>query len=206
MPLIDVALPCQRANLPKSVSALLRDADQLASRMEAHPDGPPLGFVPCDYARVANALGAVMEHQLATGSTFCEWGSGLGAVTSLASLYGFDSCGIEIEPTLVSESRALAARHNLAVSFVEGSYIPPAADRLTVPVGEDFFWMVTEPDRAYETLDREIEDFSVVFAFPWPAESHLITHLFERHAASGALLLTYHHNGTVCLQRKVQRA
>lgn len=206
MPLIDVALPRQDANLPEPGAALLRESQQLASALDSQPTGPPLGFVPCDYPRVARALATIAENRLATGSTFCEWGSGLGVVTMLASLYGFDSCGIEIEPSLVATSRSLAARHQLSVSFVAGSYIPPATDSLKIPAGEDFFWMVTEADTTYETLDQEVSDFAVVFAFPWPAEAKLIAQLFERYARCGALLLTYHHNGSVRLQRKVQRS
>ena len=66
--------------------------------------------------------------------------------------------------------------------------------------------MATEADATYETLDQEVSDFAVVFAFPWPAEAKVIAQLFERYARCGALLLTYHHNGSVRLQRKVQRS
>ena len=206
MPLIDVALPHQNAHLPEPGPILLREAQRLASSLDDQPSGPPLGFVPCDYHRVARALQATVEHRLATGNTFCEWGSGLGVVTMLASLYGLDACGIEIEPTLVTTARSLAARYQLRVSFVAGSYIPPTAEALEVPAGEDFFWMATEADTAYETLDQDVSDFAIVFAFPWPAEATLIAQLFEQHACYGALLLTYHHNGSVRLRRKVQRA
>ncbi|MEE3371234.1 MAG: hypothetical protein VX346_18010 [Planctomycetota bacterium] len=206
MPLIAVALPHQDSNLPAPGAALLREADRLASSLDAQPTGPPLGFVPCDYQQVARAVATIVERQLATGNTFCEWGSGLGVVTMLASLYGFDACGIEVEPTLVTAAEALAARHQLSVSFVAGSYIPPTADVPEVPAGEDFFWMTTAADAAYGTLEQELTDFAVVFAFPWPSEAELIGQLFEQHARYGALLLTYHHNGSVHLQRKVQRA
>jgi len=206
VPLIDVALPHQNAHLPEPGPALLREAQRLASSLDDQPTGPPLGFVPCDYPRVARALQTTVDNRLATGNTFCEWGSGLGIVTMLASLYGLDACGIEIESTLVTTARTLAARHQLRVSFVAGSYIPPTADALEVPAGEDFFWMTTEADAAYETLDQDLADFAIVFAFPWPAEATIIAQLFERHARYGALLLTYHHNGDVRLRRKVQRA
>ena len=124
----------------------------------------------------------------------------------LASLYDFDACGIEVEPTLVTAAVTLAARHRLSATFVTGSYIPPTADAPEVPPGEDFFWMTTEADDAYGTLERDLTDFAVVFAFPWPSEAEVIAQLFEQHARHGALLLTYHHNGSVRLQRKVLRA
>ncbi len=36
-----------------------------------------------------------------------------------------------------------------------------------------------------------IDDFDVIFAFPWPAEEEMYCDLFARFAASGALLVTY---------------
>jgi hypothetical protein len=43
-------------------------------------------------------------------------------------------------------------------------------------------------------MGLDINDFDMVFAYPWPGEQHVIERLFDRFAADGALLMTY--NGT----------
>ena len=203
MPLAEIDIAYGAAELPEAARALLRDGESRAAGLEERSDSPP-GFVPCRFARVAHAVRAVADDRLAQGTTFCEWGSGLGVVASLASLFGFDACGIEIDPALITASRALATRHRLSVEFVEGSFVPPGGESLAAAAGREFFWMATTTDDAYETLGLMVEDFAVVFAFPWPAESEVITQLFERYARVGALLLTYHQSGAVCLHRKVR--
>ena len=45
----------------------------------------------------------------------------------------------------------------------------------------------------------------VVFSYPWPGEEQVIFDVFEASAAVGALLLTYHGQEGMKLQRKVKR-
>ena len=46
-----------------------------------------------------------------------------------------------------------------------------------------------------------MEEFDLVFAYPWPDEEALIEGLFEGHARAGAMLLTYHADSTLRLRR-----
>lgn len=54
-------------------------------------------------------------------------------------------------------------------------------------------------------LQREPDDWDVVFAYPWPGEEHVIERLFDRYAAAGALLVTYRTEKGTRVQRKSGR-
>jgi hypothetical protein len=141
---------------------------------------------------------------LATGRRCIEWGSGLGVVTCLAALVGFDAVGIEIEPMLVRASQQLARKHRIASQFVCGTFIPPSAQALCDSAG-DIAWLSPAGTDGYEQLGLDPDDFDVVFAYPWPGEEHVIFDLFAESAAVGSLLLTYHGQEGLRLHRKVNR-
>ena len=63
-------------------------------------------------------------------------------------------------------------------------------------------WLQTGEASGYDELDLEPDDFDVIFAYPWPGDEELIDSLFEKFAATGALLLTYHGINEMRLQRK----
>jgi protein-L-isoaspartate O-methyltransferase len=140
---------------------------------------------------------------------FCEWGSGFGVVAALAAMLEFDVCGIEIEGELLDASRQLAEDFDLPVDLVHGSFIPEGAQAFTEQAysnsSSDWAWIVTDADDAYDELGLEPDDFDVIFAYPWPGEESVLSGLFERVAAEGALLLTYNQFDSVRLRRKVSR-
>ena len=70
---------------------------------------------------------------------------------------------------------------------------------------DDVAWLSTSGPDGYEELHLEPDDFDVIFAYPWPGEEQVIFDLFADCAAVGALLLTYHGQEGVRLQRKVKR-
>ena len=57
------------------------------------------------------------------------------------------------------------------------------------------------PD-AYEQMEMDIDDFDVIFAYPWPGEQWVMARLFDRFAAVGALLVTYNDVEGIHLFRK----
>jgi hypothetical protein len=65
-------------------------------------------------------------------------------------------------------------------------------------------WLRTDGLAAYDQLDLEIDDFDLVYSYPWPGEEHVVDELFDTCAAVGALLLTYHGQDGIRLQRKVK--
>lgn len=207
MPLVEIELSNNDSNLPDEIVAFLREADLRVSQFLENTPRRATGFVPSDFKTVYHALQAITDANLASGTSLCEWGSGFGVVASLASMLEFMACGIEINKDLVDASRRLADDFGLPVEFVQGSFIPPGAESCVEEAYADnnaeYSWLMTDADDGYEELQLDPDDFDIVFAYPWPGEEYLITTLFEKYAAEGALLLTYDYLETVSLQRKV---
>lgn len=207
MALVDVEFSVKNRTLNGRVARFLRDADERITEFYRTSRGSCSGFVPSDYAPIYEALEAIVDQNLATGNSFCEWGSGFGVVASMAAMLDFDACGIEIERDLVDESAQLAEDYDLDVEFIHGSFIPPGgareAEQVYLHDNDGFSWLVTDTDSTYEDLGREPDDFDVVFAYPWPDEEGVIFNLFDAFAAKGALLLTQEKFNVLRLQRKV---
>jgi len=207
LPLVTIELSISDVELPGEIAAFLEEAEARINEFVRQHAVRPTGFVASDSATVYRALRAITEANLSTGTTCCEWGSGLGVAASLATMLGFEACGIEIEESLVEASRQLAADFELPVDFVHGSFVPAGAESLAeesyTDNSSEFLWVVTDADDAYEQLELDPVDFDLVFAYPWPGEDDLIANLFERYAAEEALLLTYDQFDSIYLRRKV---
>lgn len=195
-------LPSARIALPQEIREFLREADQ---RIEAFAqDRLVPGFVPSDFPTVYQALRNLTGSGLATGPRFCEWGSGFGVVTCLAAWLGLEAYGIEIDGDLVRAARQLAADFGVRAEFLQDSFIPPGSER-SLDAGEVAAWLTVQPSTVHEEWGLDPEDFDLIFAYPWPDEEQVIDDLFQRHAAPGALLLTYHGREEVRLRRKIRR-
>ena len=156
------------------------------------------GFVCSDVHAVDAALSCVLDKDFARGQVFCEWGSGLGVVSALAASHAFDVYGIEIQLELVEAARELVAEMGVVAEFAQGSFLLPGDESLLDKC--DQTRAVVSRD-AYKDLELTPESCDIVFAYPWPGEEMMIDLVFERHAAKGALLLTYHENSRVLVQR-----
>lgn len=205
MPLADLTLPeASTGPLPGRIQALIEEAER---RMDGFLDGVGAarvaGFVPSDFERVYRELQTVERTGLAPGRFFCEWGSGFGVVAIMASHLGFDACGIEIDADLVDEAEDLAEAFDLEVEFACGTFVPPGGEDLT-DVPTEFGWLSAGGRCGHAELGLDPSDFDLVFAYPWPGEEQIVENLFERYAATGALLLTYHGYEDLRLRRKVR--
>jgi len=149
-------------------------------------------FVTCDFHLIDLAMTWLHDNHLITGNNFCEFGSGYGVVTLLAADRGMRSVGIEIEPTLVERSTALAEELKLDAEFYCGSFIPR-------DIGD-----LTELAADIENVDigMAMDEFDLMFAFPWPGEGGFFEAVFDAGAASGALLMTYRGRDGVDVVRK----
>ena len=199
MPLLDLPLAGMTARPPADVRRFLREANRRARRAQRADRVP--AFAVSDFAAVYGALCEVEGAGGLPGRWFCEWGSGLGVVSCLAAALGLDAWGIETEPALVRAARRLADDFGLPVEFVRGSFLPAGAEA-GLTRGHDFAWLSRGGTRpAYEVMGLGVEEFDLVFAYPWPDEEALIEGLFEGHARAGAMLLTYHADSTLRLRR-----
>jgi len=158
-------------------------------------------FAPAAHAPVHDVLAALARSTL-RGERFLEWGSALGAAAGMAAALGFRASGIEIDHELAAASRELLSAHGLHVDIAEGSFVPEGHE---VPADLD------DPDTdtlreglpAYDLLDRDLDEFAIVYAYPWPDMRDAFLDLFDRHASRGALLVTYQSRDGVAVHRKV---
>ncbi len=207
MPLKTVNITLNDAPLPTDVAEFLEEADDRLNDLVTETSNRPSGFVSSNAITVYQAMRAITQQNLSTGTTFCEWGSGLGVAAALATMLGFESYGIEIEEPLVEAAQQLARDFDLPTQFVQGSFIPAGAEAYAeqsyADNSSEFLWVVTDADAAYEELGLELDDFDLVFAYPWPGDDSLLAELFDRYAAEEALLLTYDQFNSIQLRRKV---
>lgn len=154
---------------------------------EAHLTAPEFrGYVSADYQAVLNAM-----VQLRTrASTFLECGSGLGVIAIMASLLGFDACGIEAEPLLVDFARDLAEKYGPGAKFAVGSFIPDEFE-WDPSKGEEVHITVIDLAAGYDELAMDLDDFDVIYAYPWPTEHQLYHNIMRQFGAKHATLLSY---------------
>jgi hypothetical protein len=201
MALLDLPLTSDAARPPAEVRRFLREGERRIRRFQ-HARRVP-AFVGSDFVAVYGALRVLEEAGELGGRWFCEWGSGLGVVASLAAMLGFDAWGIEAEADLVRAARRLASDFDVPVEFVRGSYFPAGAEA-GLTSGREFAWLSRAGRSGYEAMDVRLDEFDLVFAYPWPDEAEMIAELFEGHARAGARLLTYHPDGELRLRQVVE--
>jgi hypothetical protein len=79
-------------------------------------------FVPSNYQVVYAVLETIPRGR------FCEWGSGIGIITGLAEMLGFDACGIEIDEQMTAASRELLGDFGLSATIKTGDYFEISHD------------------------------------------------------------------------------
>ena len=167
-------------------------------------------FVPSIPEIVFSALEEVTKRNLPSNRVFCEWGSGFGTATCMASLLGYEAYGIEIEEELVTLSRAIARRLRIPVEIICTSMFPEGYDSYSGIGGAELVTPKSFSDHndedkrplRYDGMDIDIAEIGLFFAYPWPEEQELIQELFDAVAAEGAILVAYHSDKKVCVFRK----
>jgi len=143
-------------------------------------------FIAADYDVVLTSL---IAHR-APGRRFLEWGSASGVITIMADMLGYDASGIELDASLVATARALAARFDSGAKFVAGSFLPSGymynpkgGDGRTATIGEGA--------SGYLQLGHALDDFDVVFGYPWGGEEPMMLDLMRCYGRPDALLLLH---------------
>lgn len=173
---------------------LINDATRIANDLEAErgPQRIP-GFVSSNGLIAWAFLQSAAAHVQTKTPTFCEWGSGIGIVTSMAKCRGWTATGIEIEPRLIDTARTLASSHGIDVAFHQCSYKPDSLFDHDSSVGN------------FDTgLGFSLFDFDVIYAYLWPAESLAVTTAIAQHARDGTIFLRYG-GGVTCDALRVNR-
>lgn len=176
-------LPSLRARLDALVEegwALFERFDNEVRQRRWHP------FVAADYDLVLQALLPLR----APGLRFLEWGSATGVITIMADLLGFEAHGIELDPALVEMARDLARRHGSSARFTDGSFLPTGY-RWRSPSGDDRIGTIGYGDSAYPRMGHPLEDFDLVYAYPWSGEEPMMRDLMRRYGSASARLLVH---------------
>jgi hypothetical protein len=153
-------------------------------------------FVPADYQVVLEAL---VAHS-GRGLKFLEWGSALGIITILADMLGFEAYGIELDEQLVRQARELARRKASAARFAAGSFLP-SGYRWERRSGDRRLGTIGHGPSGYLQLGIPLDEFDVVFAYPWSGEEPILLDLMSEYGRPDALLLMYSGNEGVTTYR-----
>lgn len=100
---------------------------------------------------------------------FCEWGSGIGHVTLMASSLGLKATGIEIHSELVDIAKGISKKLDISAEFKSASMYPIKN---------------TIPPMDYHSVD-------LFFVYPWPREVDRTIELFQQVAKPGTILACY---------------
>lgn len=203
--------------IPSPVHAMVHD---LRCRIEAFQDRwdvPQIEqFVAADYQLVYQTLAWLRESQIMIGNRFVEWGCGFAAVTSMADALGWDAVGIESEGVLIEHGRRTlqdwcgplrgdrSDPNTPPPELVLGNFLPPGAEDLADDPTLPSLGHLAES--AYESLGLELEDFAVVYSYPWPGEDQFHEQVFDQHAARGAILVQFCGPNDMRVWRAVSRA
>ena len=158
-------------------------------------------YIECDFDLVALALAEVVGRDLVDGRLFVEWGCGFAVVTGIAALLGLDAVGIEAEEMLCVEGRKLLAKHGVQAEIWQGNFLPGGARRLAEDT-DPLVSLTHSLPPAYELNQMGLDDFAIVFAYPWPGEEHFLRLVFDRYARPDSLLLMFRGPYHIELYRK----
>ena len=185
------------AELDRHLDALCADGWALFDHFERdvrargfHP------FVAADY----DVVRAALRDLRAPGRRWLEWGSASGVITVMADLMGFEAYGIELDPSLVATARALAGRHGSRAQFVAGSFLPTGY-RFRSGEGDQRTGTIGEGPSGYLQLGHALDEFDVVFGYPWGGEAPLMRDVMQQYGRRDALLLLHDPNDGVLTYR-----
>lgn len=153
-------------------------------------------FIAAEYDTVLEALISVRE----PGLSFLEWGSATGVITIMADLLGFEAYGIELDRSLVEQARTLSRSWDSNAQFALGSFLPTGYRYLGPSDGIQPSTIVDAPS-GYLELGHPLEQFDVVYAFPWSGEEPMMLDLMDCYGRADALLLLFEAKGGVRMFR-----
>jgi hypothetical protein len=164
--------------------------DREVRQHEFHP------FVPADYRVVHDEL---VKH-VRPGLKFLECGSAMGVITILADMLGFEAYGIELDDRLVRQARERARNKGSKARFASGSFLPTGY-RYARQSGDGRLGTIGEGPSGYLELGIPLDDFDIVFAYPWSGEEPTLLDLMRAYGRSDALLLMYAGNDSITRYR-----
>ena len=191
MPLTEIDLPLEFDHQPvdRAIDWLESVSDRIQQFQDRWDRKPIEQFVASDFELVYQALCNIRRRELVTGNRFCEWGCGFAVVSCLADQLNWDVIAIEAEADLIDEARRTIYDRQASVELWHGNFLPPGAERLA---DDDALPSLGHREASvYDQIGLRVDDFDLIFAYPWPGEGEFLEAVFERHAEVGACFLTF---------------
>jgi hypothetical protein len=177
---IDPALRARLTELHEEGRDIFERFDLEVRQRSWHP------FVPADYEEVLQTLLPLRG----PGLKFLEWGSGTGIIAITADLLGFEAYGIEIDADLVEVARRLAAKFDSRAQFAAGSFLPAGYEWMTAD-GDRRLGTIGEGRSGYLELQHPLEDFDIVYGYPWSGEEAVMHDVMRAYGRRDARFLLH---------------
>ena len=142
-------------------------------------------FIAADY----DVVRAALESLPVKRGRFLEWGSASGVITVMADMVGFEAYGIELDASLVKTAREFATRHQSQARFAAGSYLPTGYRWRAAGKGGRDTDKTGDGPSGYLQLGLALDDFDVVFGYPWGGEAAMMQDLMQQYGNPDAILL-----------------
>lgn len=197
--LIRLSLPGDLADKPVPgrweswITKFRRDIEAFQDRW----DTPSIEqYVAADFVHVGNVIdhvGRDVRRPDEIQNRFLEWGCGFGLITLLAADLGMDAVGIESESRLLEQAAATRLKLVDAPEFTgqltRGNFLPRGSESLADDPTHPSLGHV-EID-AYRETGLDIDDFGIIYSYPWPGENEFHRRVFQKYAAPGAVHIQF---------------
>ncbi len=198
---VEIPSSVDRIDVPPQIQAWIREAQQEIEAFQDRWDRPLIEqFVAADYQLVYQSLCWARENVPLIGNRFLEWGCGFAAISAFASTLDFDVIGIEAEPDLLRQAGTILARWDVNIDLVLGNFLPPGSESLsedpTLPS------LGHHVECGYQSIGLDLDDFAIIYAYPWPGEDDFHEAVFNRYAANGSVMMQFCGPNDVRLWRK----
>ena len=175
---LDAAVLRKLSELQDEGFELYRRFDTEVRQKNFHP------FIPVEYDKVLQLLLELRGPNL----KFLEWGSANGVITIMADMLGFEAYGIELDGSLVASARELASKYGSRATFVEGRFLPEGY-QWRAHDGDTRLGTVGRGPSGYLALNMPLDQFDIVYGYPWDGERRIMHDVFRRYARPDAILL-----------------
>jgi hypothetical protein len=172
-----------RARLVPVLDAGWAAYEEFTAKVTDHTFHP---FIAADYEQVVEALWPYRN----SGKRFLEWGSATGVIAIIADVLGMESYGIELDSSLVGTARQLATSLGSNAQFVQGSFIPDGY-RWRPKDGDDRTGTLGSGRSGYLEMGRPLDDFDIVFGYPWDGEATMMLDIMKQYGRRDALLMIH---------------
>jgi len=144
-------------------------------------------FVAADYDRVRSTLLSLRR----PGRPFLEWSSATGIVVMMPDLIDFDSCGIELNPSLVELACGLAVGACSNVRFAEVGFVPTGWEWKPRGGSGRHVGTIGRGRSGHLEPGCSLADSSVVYAFTWTGKKPMMLDLTRCHGHKDVLLVLH---------------